>query len=118
MESSLDKFAKAVRKAREEQKISQRDLAQKLNMNTRTIMDLEIGRSNQKAETIFLIASELHISLDSILFTNASKPNAVSADVLDFFSDKDQATSKNYIDVCRKIETINNKEISILNEVG
>ena len=46
METSLDKFTKAIRKTRES--ISQRDLAQKLNMNARTIMDLEIRHSAPK----------------------------------------------------------------------
>lgn len=63
---ALDLLAKAVREAREERGLSQRELARKLSMNTRTIMDLEICRSNLKGETIFLIARELHISLDAI----------------------------------------------------
>ena len=53
METALDRLAKAVREAREKRGISQRELARKLNMNTRTVMDLEIGRSNPKGETIF-----------------------------------------------------------------
>ena len=53
---ALDLLAKAVREAREERGLSQRELARKLSMNTRTIMDLEICRSNPKGETIFLIA--------------------------------------------------------------
>lgn len=63
---ALDLLAKAVREAREERGLSQRELARKLSMNTRTIMDLEICRSNPKGETIFLIARELHISLDAM----------------------------------------------------
>lgn len=39
---ALDLLAKAVREAREERGLSQRELARKLSMNTRTIMDLEI----------------------------------------------------------------------------
>ena len=62
---ALDLLAKAVREAREERGLSQRELARKLSMNTRTIMDLEICRSNPKGETIFLIARELHISFDA-----------------------------------------------------
>ena len=51
---ALDLLAKAVREAREERGLSQRELARRLSMNTRTIMDLEICRSNPKGETIFL----------------------------------------------------------------
>lgn len=93
---ALDLLAKAVREAREERGLSQRELARRLSMNTRTIMDLEICRSNPKGETIFLIARELHISLDAIAHAGTSRPNSVSADVLEFFSGKDDAESKDY----------------------
>ena len=101
---ALDLLAKAVREAREERGLSQRELARKLSMNTRTIMDLEICRSNPKGETIFLIARELHISLDAIAHAGTSRPNSVSADVLEFFSGKDDTESKDYIDLCRQVE--------------
>ena len=103
MDTSLDRLAKAVRDAREEIGISQRELAQRLGMNTRTIMDLEIGRSNPKAETVFMIAKELHISLDALVIADTDRLNAVSADVLEFFSGKSDPISKDYIDVCRRI---------------
>ena len=107
---ALDLLAKAVREAREERGLSQRELARKLSMNTRTIMDLEICRSNPKGETIFLIARELHISLDAIAHAGTSRPNSVSADVLEFFSGKDDAESKDYINLCRQVEMMKNKE--------
>lgn len=53
---ALDLLAKAVREAREERGLSQRELARRLSMNTRTIMDLEIVAAIRRAETIFLIA--------------------------------------------------------------
>ena len=110
METALDKLAKAVREAREKRGISQRELARKLNMNTRTVMDLEIGRSNPKGETIFLIANELNISLDAILYSGTAQPNAVSIDVLKFFSDKSEAEAEAYIQICRQIETLHPNE--------
>ena len=77
---ALDLLAKAVREAREERGLSQRELARRLSMNTRTIMDLEICRSNPKGETIFLIARELHISLDAIAHAGTtSSPATPSA---------------------------------------
>ena len=103
---ALDLLAKAVREAREERGLSQRELARKLSMNTRTIMDLEICRSNPKGETIFLIARELHISLDAIAHAGTSRPNSVSADVLEFFSGKDDAESRDYIDLCESLSVI------------
>lgn len=110
MQSALDKLAKTVRNAREKKGLSQRELARKLNMNMRTIMDLEMGRSNPKGETIFLIAEELHISLDALIYTNTTQPNAVSIDVLEFFSDKSAEESATYIEICRQIETLHTKE--------
>lgn len=110
MQSALDKLAKTVRDAREKKGLSQRELARKLNMNMRTIMDLEMGRSNPKGETIFLIAQELHISLDALIYTGTAQPNAVSIDVLEFFSDKTPEESKTYVQICRQIETLHTKE--------
>ena len=67
-------------------------------------MDLEICRSNPKGETIFLIARELHISLDAIAHAGTSRPNSVSAD------GKDDTESKDYIDLCRQVEKMKKKE--------
>ena len=110
MQTALDKLAKTVRNAREKKGLSQRELARKLNMNMRTIIDLEMGRSNPKGETIFLIAEELHISLDALIYTDSAQPNAVSIDVLEFFSDKSAEESATYIEICRHIETLTQKE--------
>ena len=109
---ALDLLAKAVREAIEERGLSQRELARKLSMNTRTIMDLEICRSNPKGETIFLIARELHISLDAIAHAGTSRPNSVSADVLEFFSGKDDAESRDYIDLWRQVEKMKKEDQS------
>ena len=109
MQSALDKLAKVVRDAREAKGLSQRELARKLNMNMRTIMDLEMGRSNPKGETIFLIAEELHISLDALIYTDKTQPNAVSIDVLEFFSEKTKEDSATYVEICRQIETLHSK---------
>lgn len=111
MTMAIDRLAKAVRAAREKAGLSQRELAAKLNMNTRTIMDLEICRSNPKVETFFLIAEALHISLDALIFTGTAQPNAVSVEVLDFFSDKSREESASYIRICREIDQLKNKQI-------
>ena len=69
-------------------------------------MEIELGRSNPKAETLFLIATELHVSIDAIIFTNSNKPNAVSPDVLSFFALKTDDESKRYVEVCQQIESL------------
>lgn len=106
MQTPLDRFGLAVRKAREERNWSQQELAQRLNMNKNTIMEIELGRSNPKGETLFLITTALHISLDACAFTDGWKPNAVGVEVLDFFSQKDEEETKKYIDLCRYVENL------------
>lgn len=100
----LDQFSAAVRSARQKRDISQRALAGKLNMSCRTILDLENGKSSPRAETVFLIASELDISLDAILFNEDSVP--VNPVVFDFFSGKTQEESNLYISLCRQADAL------------
>ena len=106
MQTPLDRFGIAVRNAREERRWSQQELAQRLNMNKNTIMEIELGRSNPKGETIFLIAAKLHISLDAVLYSKNAMPNDVTADVLEFFSGKNEAESAEYIQFCRQVEEL------------
>lgn len=112
MQTPLDRFGLAVRDARDKRRWSQQELAQRLNMNKNTIMEIELGRSNPKGETIFLIAAELHISLDAVLYTETAMPNAVTADVLEFFSGKTPAESAEYIRFCQQIKALRKTEKS------
>ena len=48
----LDLFALKLREKRIQQKITQRGLAEKLNMCTRTIIEIENCKSNPKFETV------------------------------------------------------------------
>ena len=59
----LDDFASEVRRKRNMSGYTQRQLAEKLHMSIRTILDLENGVSNPKFETVLLIAKELNISI-------------------------------------------------------
>lgn len=84
MQNVLDTFAAEVLRKRKAIGYTQRQLADKLHMSIRTIQDLEHGISNPKAETILLIARELDISIDAILFPNIvrghiSKPLWISS---------------------------------------
>lgn len=102
----LDKFSTAVRNARQERHLSQRALAGKLSMSVRTIIDLENGKSSPRAETAFLIVSELGISLDAILFTQDARSDAISAAVFEFFAGKSPEESSKYIALCRQADTL------------
>ena len=64
----LDLFALKLREKRIQQKITQRGLAEKLNMCTRTIIEIENCKSNPKFETVALISKEMRISLDAVVF--------------------------------------------------
>lgn len=103
MNNILDTFAYEVRRKRKLYGYSQRQLAEKLNMNDRTIIELENCRSNPKFETIMLIAIELDISLDAIVFPD-SNAKTVSKTVVDFFCKKNEAECQQYVMVCQQID--------------
>ena len=63
----LDLFAQRLREKREQKKITQRELAERLNMCTRTVIEIEKCKSNPKFETVALISEEMDISLDGIV---------------------------------------------------
>ena len=62
MNNPLDLFAWKVRSERKRQHLTQRKLAERLNMNARTIIDLETCQSNPKFETMALVAKEDRLS--------------------------------------------------------
>lgn len=69
----LDLFALKLREKRIQQKITQRGLAEKLNMCTRTIIEIENCKSNPKFETVALISKEMRISLDAVVFHDENR---------------------------------------------
>ena len=64
----LDLFAWKVRSERKRRHLTQKQLAERLGMNPRTIIDLETCQSNPKFETVVLVAKELNISVDAAIF--------------------------------------------------
>ena len=68
MNNPLDLFAWKVRSERKRQHLTQKQLAERLGMNSRTIIDLETCQSNPKFETVVLVAKELNISVDAAIF--------------------------------------------------
>lgn len=85
MNNPLDLFAWKVRSERKRQHLTQRKLAERLNMNARTIIDLETCQSNPKFETVALVAKELNISVDAAIFPDMVN-QTVSKTVVDFFA--------------------------------
>lgn len=109
MHNALDLFGIEVCAKRKKLQLTQQQLATKLNMSVRTIIQLENCKSNPKFETVVLIAKELDISLDAILFPN-TKPNSVSKSVVDFFAGKSEADAQKYISLCQQADILRNNK--------
>ena len=100
-------IAQAMIDARKESGLTQKQLAEKLGMSHRTVMQAEICRSNPKMETVILLAKELNISLDALVFPETATPNAVPKCVYDFFRGKTESEAEKLIDICRRIDELN-----------
>lgn len=107
MQNMLDDFASEVRRKRIISGYTQRQLAERLHMSIRAILDLENGVSNPKFETAVLIAKELNISIDAILFPELST-STVSKTVVDFFAGKTEAEIQKYISLCQQADQLKN----------
>ena len=105
----LDLFAWKVRSERKRQHLTQRKLAERLNMNARTIIDLETCQSNPKFETVALVAQELNISVDAAIFPDMVN-QTVSKTVVDFFAGKSEAEIEKYIALCKQAEAFQKDE--------
>lgn len=114
MNNPLDLFAWKVRSERKRQHLTQRKLAERLNMNARTIIDLETCQSNPKFETVALVAKELNISVDAAIFPDMVNQNmvnqTVSKTVVDFFAGKSEAEIEKYIALCKQAEAFQKDE--------
>ena len=74
-------------------------------MNSRTIIDLETGKSNPKFETVILLARELNISVDAAIFPEMVSAT-VSKTVIDFSAGKSEAEIQMYIALGKQAEAI------------
>lgn len=108
MNNPLNAFGIAVREERTKRKLTQVQLAEKLGMSKRTVVQAERGQSNPKFETVVLLAQELGISLDALMFPDTTSPNNVPKCVHDFFKDKSELESQKFIDLCRGAESLKN----------
>ena len=79
MKNPVDSFAAALRAARARRHLTQRALADNLHMSVRTIIEIELGRSNPRFETVALLAEELNISLDAIVFPDTATTTVADA---------------------------------------
>lgn len=63
-------LAIAVREARTELGLSQEKLAETLNLDTRTILNIEAGRGNPKFEILYPLITYLKIPADKIFLSS------------------------------------------------
>ena len=109
MNNPLDLFAWKVRSERKRQHLTQRQLAERLGMNSRTIIDLETCQSNPKFETVVLVSKELNISVDTTIFLEMVN-QTVSKTVVDFLAGKSQAEIEKIIALCKQAEAFQKDE--------
>ncbi len=105
----LDLFAWKVRSERKRQHLTQKQLAERLGMNSRTIIDLETCQSNPKFETVVLVAKELNISVDAAIFPEMVN-RTVSKTVVDFFAGKSEVEIEKFIALCKQAEAFQKDE--------
>ena len=103
MQNPLDLFAARLRSARVKRRITQRQLAEKLHMSVRTIIELERCKSSPRFETVVALAREMDISLDAVVFQELNT-GTVSKSVIDFFADKSEDEIEKYLTLCRQAE--------------
>lgn len=107
MKNPLDLFAADVRAARIKRNLTQRQLADKLHMSVRTIIEIERCKSSPRFETVATIARELDISLDAVVFQNI-QTDGISKTVADFFSGKSEEEIQKYISLCKQADELKN----------
>lgn len=105
MNNVLDVLGRTVREARKKRHLTQRELATKLNMSIRTIIEIENCRSNPKFETVALIADELDINLSVVISPNKMQPGVVPKSVLDFFAGKSESEALQYLLLCKQADS-------------
>ena len=72
---SVQKAHKAVKDARTKQGLSQERLAEILNLDSRTILNIEAGRGNPKFEILVTLITYLKIPTNNIFYPESDNPN-------------------------------------------
>lgn len=103
----INAFGEKVFEKRKERHLTQKNLAAKLGMSHRTIMQTEKMQSIPHFDTVILLYQELNISLDALVFSETAAPNAVPKCVYDFFHGKTEKEAQQFIDLCKSIEVLN-----------
>ncbi len=106
MNNPFNEFGRKVCEKRKSKKLTQKQLAEKLGMSHRTIMQIETCQSNPKFETVILLAQYLDISLDATIFPSLPSHNSIPKCVIDYFSEKSAAEAEILIAMCKKADEL------------
>lgn len=80
-------LANAVREARTELGLSQEKLAEILNLDQRTILNIEAGRGNPKYDKLYPILTYLKIPADKIFYPGSTNQSPSAQKLLTLISD-------------------------------
>ena len=106
MHDPIDEFGEKVLEKRKARDQTQRELAIKLGMSYRPVLQAETGQSIPRFDTVIILAQDLDISLDALVFPETAVPNAVPKCVYDFFHGMSANDAQRYIDFCKSIEAL------------
>lgn len=112
MQDALERFSAEVRRRRKKMHYTQRQLADKLCMSQRTIIDIENCNTIPRLDTVIYIAQELNISLDPLLFPKFVAVT-IPKNVSDFFCGKSESEAEKYIMLCQAAEAIRSDIVEI-----
>lgn len=93
-----------VRRAREESHMSQTELAERLNLDVRTIINIENYRGNPKLEVLFPLVRELKILPEQIFFPENQHVDEIKERILLELSDCNTTELKALIPVIRSFK--------------
>lgn len=105
-------LATAIRNARTERGLSQEKLAEILNLDQRTILNIEAGRGNPKYEVLYPLISYLKIPADIIFYPNAAQPAPNLQRLLSLFNDCTEQDAADLLPVIRSLIELQHKKSS------
>lgn len=100
MQELLEGFGLELRRKRKKLHLTQKQLATKLNMSNRTIMDIENAKIVPQLDTVVYITRELDISLDALIFAGVNT-GSIPKTASDFFTGKSEVEAQKYISLCQ-----------------
>ena len=91
-------IGKRVRKVRECQKLSRERLAEKADISTQFLSDIELGRKSMTTTTLCSISTALMVSADYLLFgTEAEEKNTPLAEMLRSLSKEERRIAEDML---------------------